>query len=211
MIGQITQKIMDLIVAHGGLAVFLGVIVESIIVPIPSPLIIMGAGAILIPIGLPASTVFLNIITKIVLPGAVASTIGAFLAYAIGYWGGKTAIDKFGKFLGFAWNDVLDMEKRIIGRASLMIFLLRALPIVPLSLISAVAGVLRIDAKVFTLWTFLGSLPRCLLLAYLGYFSKNTYESLAGQFNQLEGYVSGVIVVAVFAVIFYLRARMKKG
>ncbi len=48
MISEITQWIMELMRAHGQLAVFIGVMIEQIIVPIPSPLIIMGAGAILI-------------------------------------------------------------------------------------------------------------------------------------------------------------------
>ena len=39
---------MDSIRAHGAWSVFVGVIIESVIVPIPSPLIIMGAGFVLI-------------------------------------------------------------------------------------------------------------------------------------------------------------------
>lgn len=40
--------IMDSICAYGPRSVFVGVIIESVIVPIPSPLNIMGAGFILI-------------------------------------------------------------------------------------------------------------------------------------------------------------------
>ena len=40
--------IMESIRAYGPWSVFAGVIIESVIVPIPSPLIIMGAGFILI-------------------------------------------------------------------------------------------------------------------------------------------------------------------
>jgi membrane protein DedA with SNARE-associated domain len=168
MVGDITRQIMDAMAAHGPVVVFWGVIIESIIVPIPSPLIIMGAGALLIEPGLSKGAAFLPIATRIVLPGAVASTLGAFFAYGIAYWGGKPMIDRFGRFLGFDWDDILSMEKRIAGRVPLMVFLLRAAPIVPLSLISAAAGVLRLPVLQFSLWTFLGSLPRCLLLGYLG-------------------------------------------
>ena len=48
LISEITQWIMELMRTHGQLSVFIGVMIEQIIVPIPSPLIIMGAGAILI-------------------------------------------------------------------------------------------------------------------------------------------------------------------
>lgn len=208
MIGDITRWIMEMLQAHGPVVVFWGVIIESVIVPIPSPLIIMGAGALLIEPGLSWPAAFGPIALRIVLPGAVASTLGAFFAYGIAYWGGKPMIDRFGGFLGFDWDDILSMEKRLEGRAALMVFLLRAAPIVPLSLISAAAGVLRLPTGQFALWTFLGSVPRCLLLGYLGYLSRDTYEGLAKHINRAESLISAGIVVGVFALVLWARSRM---
>lgn len=210
MIGDITRWIMEMLQAHGPVVVFWGVIIESIIVPIPSPLIIMGAGALLIEPSLTWSEALAPILTRIVLPGAVASTLGAFFAYGIAYWGGKPMIDRFGRFLGFDWDDIRSMEQRLEGRAALMVFLLRAAPIVPLSLISAAAGVLRLPTGRFALWTFLGSVPRCLLLGYLGYLSRDTYEGLAKRINSLESLISAGIVLSVVAVVLWLRARMAR-
>jgi len=45
---EILNWIMDSIRAYGAWSVFIGVIIESVIIPIPSPLVIMGAGFILI-------------------------------------------------------------------------------------------------------------------------------------------------------------------
>lgn len=202
---------MALLKTHGAAAVFVGVIVESVIVPIPSPLIIMGAGAILIDPGLGLGAALPHILAKIVLPGAVASTLGAYIAYGIAYWGGKPVIDRFSGFLGFTWDEILGMEKRLEGRVGAMLFLLRAAPIVPLSLISAAAGVLRLPVAAFTVWTFLGSLPRCLLLGVLGYMTRDTYEGIAKNLNKAESLVSAAIVVGSFAVILWLRSRMRKA
>lgn len=212
VIGEMTAWIMGLMKTHGAATVFIGVIIESVIVPIPSPLIIMGAGAILIDPGLSWAAAFPPIVLKIVLPGAVASTLGAYFAYGIAYWGGKPVIDRFSRFLGFTWDQVKGMEGRIaVERMGLMIFGLRALPIVPLSLISAAAGVLRLPVQGFTLWTFLGSIPRCLLLGYLGYLTRDTYEGLAKNLNRVESLISAGIVLGAFFVIFWLRARYKEG
>jgi len=90
-----------------------------------------------------------------------------------------------------------------------MIFLLRALPIVPLSLISAAAGVLRLPIAQFSLWTFIGSIPRCFLLGYLGYLTRDTYEGLAKNLNTVETLVSAGIVASVIGVVLWLRSRMK--
>lgn len=210
MFSDITNWIMSMMQAHGPATVFIGVIIESIIVPIPSPLIIMGAGAILIEPGIPIASAFVPIFFKIVLPGSIASTLGAYLTFVIGYWGGKPAIDRSSRFLGFTWEHVMMMEKHLLGRIGLMIFSLRALPIVPLSLISAAAGVLRVPAWQFTVWTFLGSIPRTLLLGYLGYLTRDTYEGLAGRINFLESFFSLLIVAGAFGLIFWIRWRIKK-
>jgi membrane protein DedA with SNARE-associated domain len=210
MIGEITTWIMDLMRAHGPLTVFIGVIIESVIVPIPSPLIIMGAGAILIDPALTASQATMPIVLKIVLPGAVASTIGAYFAFLIAYWGGKPVIDRFKGLLGFSFDDVMAMEQRLMKRVNLMIFLLRALPIVPLSLISAAAGVLRLPPARFGLWTFLGSIPRCFILGWLGFLMRDTYRGFAEHLNSVETLVSGAIVAGSIALILWLRARMRR-
>jgi membrane protein DedA with SNARE-associated domain len=210
MIGQLTAWIMNLMIAHGPATVFIGVIIESIIVPIPSPLIIMGAGALLIDPALTPSAAAVAILVKIVLPGAIASTVGAYFAYLIAYWGGKPLIDRLKGLLGFGWDDVLSMEHRIAGRVNLMIFLLRALPVVPLSLISAAAGVLRLPPAQFGAWTLAGSIPRCLILGWLGFLMRDTYRGLAERLNSVETLVSGGIVVAAVALILWLRARMRR-
>ncbi|MHB0994776.1 MAG: DedA family protein [Elusimicrobiales bacterium] len=206
-----TQWILALLQTHGPAAVFIGVIIESVIVPIPSPLIIMGAGAILIEPGLPAGAVLAALLVKIVLPGAVASTLGAFFAYGFAYAGGKPLIDRFASFLGFTWADVAAMDRRLAGKTGAALFTLRALPVVPLSLISAAAGVLRLPLKTFAAWTFLGSLPRCLLLGWLGYLTRGAYEGLAARINTAESLLSAALAAAAAATILYLRARAKRS
>jgi membrane protein DedA with SNARE-associated domain len=211
MLTDITTWIMNLMQSYGPVTVFIGVLIESIIVPLPSPLIIMGAGTLLIAPGLSWGAALPLIAVKIVLPGAVASTLGAYLAFGLTYWGGKPMIDRASGFLGFGWDDLIRMEARLLKRASLMIFLLRALPVVPLSLISAAAGVLRLPVWGFTLWTFLGSIPRCFILGYLGYLTRDTYEGLAHRLNTVESLFSAAIVAAAVGLIFWIRTRLQKG
>jgi membrane protein DedA with SNARE-associated domain len=209
---ELSQWILDSIRTHGALSVFIGVLIESVIVPVPSPLIIMGAGSILVPPDLAPLQAIQPIALRIVLPGAIASTIGAFIGYGIGYWGGRPVIERLGKFLGFGWDDVLGMEQRLMkSHPGLVIFLLRALPIIPLSLISAASGVIRLPAGAFTFWTFLGSIPRCFLLAYLGWFTRDAYQGLAHGLDKAESLVSAGIVLAVVIGVFALRRRMSSS
>jgi len=125
--------------AYGAWSVFVGVIIESVIIPIPSPLVIMGAGFILIDSDLTAVEALIPILLLIVVPGSLASTLGAYVGYEIG-------------FFGFSWEDVDVLQKRLRGgQVKMTIFLLRAVPIIPLSLTSMAAGFVRLSITPFTL------------------------------------------------------------
>ena len=208
---EILNWIMDSIRAYGPWSVFVGVIIESVIVPIPSPLIIMGAGFVLIDPALSFLQALAPISLQIVLPGSIASTLGAYIGYGIGYFGGKPMVDRWQRFLGFSWEDVEAMERRFqSGQVNTSIFLLRALPIFPLSVISAAAGLLRLPLRQFTLWTFYGTIPRCLFLGYLGWGLGETYQGIAQGIDRAEGIVSGLLILVIIAGIVWLRARVRR-
>jgi membrane protein DedA with SNARE-associated domain len=209
-VAELLNWIMESIRSYGAWSVFIGVIIESVIVPIPSPLIIMGAGFVLISPELSFFGALLPILLQIVLPGAVASTLGAYIGYGIGYFGGKTLVDRWKGFLGFNWNDVESLERRFQGgRINTSIFFLRALPIFPLSVISAAAGLLRLPLQQFSLWTFYGAIPRCLLLGYLGWGLGETYQGFAKGLDKAEGIVSGILILTIIGAIVWLRARVR--
>ena len=209
---EIVAWIMDSIRAYGPWSVFVGVIVESIIVPIPSPLIIMGAGFILISAELSFANALMPIMLQIVLPGSVGSTLGAYVGYAIGYYGGKPLVDQWERFLGFSWSNVEALERRFqTGQLKTTIFFLRALPIFPLSVISAAAGLFRLPLNPFSVWTFYGAIPRCLLLAYLGWSLGETYQGFAKGIDRAEGIVSGILLLAILGGIIWLRARVRSN
>ncbi len=206
----ILNWIMESIRSHGAWSVFIGVIIESVIVPIPSPLIIMGAGFVLISPQFSFFEALVPILLQIVLPGSVASTLGAYIGYGIGYFGGKTLVDRWKRFLGFNWSDVEALERRFQGgRVNTTIFFLRALPIFPLSVISAAAGLLRLPLQQFSIWTFYGAIPRCLLLGYLGWGLGETYQGFAKGLDRAEGVVSAILILTVIGAIVWLRARVR--
>ena len=197
--------------AHGQLAVFIGVMIEQVIVPIPSPVIIMGAGAILIAPELSIPKAFLQILWIIVLPGTVASTIGSFIGYMISYYGGKALVVRFQRFLGVDWDEIENLGKRFQGKKeALSIFLARAIPVFPISLVSIFAGLLRIPVRPFTLYTFLGSIFRCFFLAFVGWWIGSTYEKVATRLDSAETVISIIMLVAMVGILGYLYLKLRK-
>ena len=203
---------MELMRAHGQFSVFIGVMIEQIIVPIPSPLIIMGAGAILIPAELSIPNAFLQILWIIVLPGSIASTLGSYIGYLISLYGGKALVDRLQRFLDVDWQEIENLEKRFKGKKeALSIFFSRAIPVFPISLVSIFAGLLRIPIRPFTFYTFLGSIFRCFFLGFFGWWMGATYERVATRLDSVETIVSIVMLIGMGLVFIYLYYKFRKS
>lgn len=212
LISEITQWIMELMRANGQLSVFIGVMIEQIIVPIPSPLIIMGAGAILISTELSIPNAFLQILWIIVLPGTIASTLGSYIGYMISYYGGKALVVRLQRFLDVDWDEIENLEKRFQGRKeALSLFLSRAIPVFPISLVSIFAGLLRIPIRPFTFYTFLGSIFRCFFLGFVGWWIGATYEKVATRLDSVETVVSILMLIGMGVVLGYLYFKLRKS
>ncbi|OGP65306.1 MAG: hypothetical protein A2169_02330, partial [Deltaproteobacteria bacterium RBG_13_47_9] len=198
MISEITHWVMEMMRSHGQISVFLGVMIEQIIIPIPSPVIIMGAGAILILPGISISSAFLQILWIIVLPGAIASTLGSFIGYTVSFYGGKALVVRLQRYLDVDWKEIENLEKRFQGkREALSIFLFRAIPVFPISLVSIFAGLLRIPIRPFTFYTFLGSIFRCFFLGFVGWWIGATYEKVATRLNSMETIISVLMLIGM--------------
>jgi len=203
---------MELMRTHGQLSVFIGVIIEQIIVPIPSPMIVMGAGAILVSPELSIPNAFLQILWIIVLPGTIASTLGSYIGYLISYYGGKALVVRYQRFLGVDWKEIENLEKRFQGkREALSIFFSRAIPVFPISLVSIFAGLLRVPVRPFTFYTFLGSIFRCLFLGFVGWWIGATYEKVATRLDSMETIVSILLLIGMGGVLGYLYYRFRKS
>jgi membrane protein DedA with SNARE-associated domain len=67
---------------------------------------------------------------------------------------------------------------------------------------------LRLPLKQFSLWTFYGAIPRCLLLGYLGWGLGETYQGFARGLDRAEGIVSAILILTIIGAIIWLRARV---
>ncbi len=201
------QEILALIAEHGVIAVMLGMIVEEVLVPIPSPVIPMAAGALLIDAAtLPAALV--QVFFMIALPASVASVISSYFVYSIAYFGGKPVIQKYGRYLDIEWEEVQHLEKHFdSGREGYYVALFRAVPLVPLSLISGSAGLFRMDWRKYGFWSFVGMMPRNFVLALIGWAVKDDFMKLASQIDTVSTAVAVSAAAIVVGIIVYRKAK----
>lgn len=198
-----------MISTHGPLAMFIGGIVEQIIVPIPSPIITMSGGAFLIHRSLPFFESLWQIFTRVSLPYSVGALIGTSLVFFVAYFGGRPLIDKFGKYIGISWKLIekvkSDFQKTIADE--LFIFIAVSIPVVPVSLISAFCGAFRIKAQKFYPMMFFALLLRATILGFIGLQMGETFTSLANGLDKIESFLT---IIGAFLILAFLYLKREK-
>lgn len=187
---------------------FIGAILEEVIAPIPSPLVMTLAGSIAASQG--STVAFLFVLALI---GAVSKTIGSLILYIVADKAEDVLIDKFGKFLGVSHSDTEGLGKFLnkSKHEALTIFALRAVPVMPTAPVSVIAGLIKLNLKTYLLSTFLGLIVRNMIYLYLGYTSLSSLESLAEGFDSIEKI--GYFILSIFAglAILWMYRRRQQG
>ena len=200
--GPVRDLVTQIYDAVGYLGVALWVAIESVIIPIPSELVLPFAG-FLVGTGdaVEPLTGQLWSYWLVVLAGTLGATVGALVAYAIGAWGGRPIIERWGRYLGITGADLDRAEAFFARYGDAASFFGRMVPVI-LSLVSFAAGVARMPLGRFVVFTFLGSLPFNALLVFAGVQLGANWESIGGVIKQFEYAILSVLVVVVVAWIW---------
>ncbi|MBI4170876.1 MAG: VTT domain-containing protein [Candidatus Aenigmarchaeota archaeon] len=203
--------VFGLVKAYGVWSVFFVVLMEEVFIPLPSPLVIMGAGYIIIPAGISVNEALWQSFWLIAVPASIASAIGSFFAYGIGYYGGKTLVIRLRRFLGVSWEDIKKAEKKLEkgNKVWISIAVLRAIPFFPIAIVSLASGVLRLSWKKYAVATFIGSLPRTFVLGFLGWYVGGEFVAFAGKLNLIENLVAVIVIAAVLYLLYRYRHRYR--
>ncbi len=200
MLSEIVDYLVSRIAELDWLAVVLGVLVETIIVPIPSPLIPMAAGFALLEGSSGIESIFI-LTVKIGLAGGLTATLANIPFYYLGKLGGIPIVKRFSRFIGI---DVDELNKAISllgGKNIIQMIVYRAIPIMPLSLVSIASGVLEMNIKSFIISTLVGSIPRYIVLGYLGWITRDLYIQLAYTLDNAE---TALIILIILGIIAYI-------
>ena len=188
IIGILSSFIVAVISTLGYAGVVLLMAIESACIPLPSEIIMPFAGYLV-------HTGQFNL-WLVGIAGAVGCVLGSLVAYWVGMYGGRPLIEKYGKYVLVSQHD-LDLADRWFARyGEIITFFSRLLPVIR-TFIAFPAGIARMNLKRFIIYTFLGSLPWCIGLAYVGQvlgeqWDKN--ETLKSWFHRFD-FVIGIILL----------------
>ena len=198
--------------AVGYLGVAAAVALETIVAPIPSEVILPMAGwkvsqsatdpSVLEPLtGQPWSLV-------LAIGFATAgSLVGALFGYAIGAWGGRLLLDRYGRYVRITAGD-LDRADRWFERwGAWAVFLGRMVPLVR-TFVSYPAGISRMPLGRFIAFSTLGSLPWNAALIYAGLLVGENYPQIEAALKPWEYVIYAIVIGAtVIGIIAWYRRR----
>ncbi len=202
ILGIISKWVMEQITALGYVGVALLMAIESACIPLPSEVIMPFAGFLTVktaenpnPMSLFGAAV----------AGAVGCVIGSVVAYYAGMYGGRPFIERYGKYVLIRKKDLDTADRWFSKYGDAAVFISRLLPVVR-TFISFPAGIARVRFGRFIIYTFVGSLPWCYVLAYFGRKLGENWTNLRHYFHNID-IVIGIIVV--LGIAFYLYHHLK--
>ncbi len=182
--GYITQFISSI----GYPGVFILMTLESAALPVPSEVVMPFAGY------LAYQGVFNLFLVTIV--GAVGCTAGSVISYFVGLKGGRPFIDKYGRYLFINSGHMEIAETWFNKYGDRAVLFSRLLPVVR-TFISLPAGIGKYELKKLVMFSFIGSLPWCFALAYVGFSLGPLWKNIIGFFNELDILVIAAIIIFV--------------
>jgi membrane protein DedA with SNARE-associated domain len=200
----------SIVIPYGGWGIFAASIVEEVIVPVPSTLVQMGGGFILMG-GLPVTlSHVVRLFSLVVIPATVGLTIGSLFAFLLGRYGAEPFFRSIGKYLGVTWEDILLIAEKMKNKGNIfwILVLVRSIPVMPAAVASAAAGLLQFRMFPYIIATLLGTLIRASILGFLGWQLGVGYKSIAPHIERFENI--GLLVLLVVIGCWWIRKRRAK-
>lgn len=213
MVETLVTTIVGWVTQLGFMGVFYGSLLEEFFYVIPSSIVQLSAGAILLGGNTFSWGLVLKSILLIGLPASVGVMVGSLPYYALGYFGGKLAIDKWGKWLGISWGSVEELDKKFSKTwwDDLVFIGLRALPILPSVLLSVGPGVLRMSIRTYLIGSLIGTLIRASVLGFVGALLGSQADGISSIFEKAQNIGLLILVITVVVVVwFWWRNRKRK-
>ena len=182
----LAAAIIDLITRGGYLGIVLLMGIESACIPLPSEVIMPFSGYLVFQGTL--------VLWLVVLAGAIGCVLGSLLAYAVGAWGGRRLVERYGKYVLVSRRDLDLADRWFREHGGIIVFVGRLLPVVR-TFIAFPAGVARMPVWRFCVYTFLGSLIWCALLAWIGMKLGQHWDTLGGWFHRFDAVILAVLLL----------------
>jgi membrane protein DedA with SNARE-associated domain len=200
----------DVVARHGYVAVFLLMMASTTCLPVPSEIVLLFGGAL-------ASETFARTalqggaphlaLVAVIAVATLGTLAGSWIAYGIGYAGGRPLVDRAGRYLLFRPDEVDRAHAWFERHGDVAVLFARVIPVVR-AFISLPAGVARMSPWRFTLYTLIGALTWDVGLAIGGYALGESWRTVERYLSPISIAIGALLAAAlVIWIVRRVRAR----
>lgn len=204
-ISLLSAFIIGVISSAGYLGIVVLMAIESACIPLPSEVIMPFSGYLVY-----AGRFHLLWVAT---AGAIGCNLGSVIAYEIGFFGGRPLVERYGSYILLSRRE-LDWADHFFARwGNAAVFVARLLPVIR-TFIALPAGIARMPRLRFHVYTFVGSWPWCLVLAYIGMKLGERWETdprLKLWFHRFDAVIVVVILAGAAAFLWSRWAHRIRG
>lgn len=182
--------------------IFLTMVLESMVFPLPSEAVMPFAGC----------KVYDGRFTFefVVMASTFGSIVGSLLSYFIGKYGGKPFVDRFGRILLLNREDLAATERFFTKYGQATIFFSRFIPVVR-HLISLPAGTGKMNLVKFSMYTVAGACLWNGFLAFCGFLLRKNWENVMHYSRYIDIAVVALLALGLYYFITKHLQRRKKA
>ncbi len=182
----------NIIESLGYWGVFIGMTLESACIPIPSEIIMTFSGFVVYQGNTNMTLLGITIV------GALGNLLGSLIAYYVGLKGGRPFLERYGRYVLITHSKLELADKWFERYGSEAVLISRLLPVIR-TFISLPAGIANMDLKKFIIYTFIGSLPWCFVLGYIGVQLGPNWDIIESYFHVMDiGVLIGILGLIVY-------------
>ena len=173
----LSRFVISTISTLGYTGILLTMAIESACIPLPSEIIMPFSGYLV--------TTGQFTMLGVTLAGAIGNVIGSIAAYYVGVWGGRPFVERYGPYFLMSHRDLDIADRWFATYGEAAVFFSRMLPVIR-TFISLPAGIAKMHFPRFVLFTFIGSIPWCYALAYVGVKMGQQWDQLREYFHDFD-------------------------
>jgi membrane protein DedA with SNARE-associated domain len=186
VIEELGRFVIAAISTFGYTGIVITMAIESACIPLPSEIIMPFSGYLV-------STGQFSML-GVTLAGAVGNVLGSLVAYYAGVWGGRPFVERYGRYFLVSQHDLELADRWFTKHGDAAVLVSRLLPVVR-TFISLPAGIARMNVMKFVLFSFVGALPWCYALAFVGLKMGEHWNQLRGYFHHAD------VVIGLFLAV----------
>lgn len=186
LIAELGSFVITMISKFGYTGILITMAIESACIPLPSEIIMPFSGYLV-------STGQFSML-GVTMAGAIGNVLGSLMAYYVGVWGGRPFVERYGPYFLVSRRDLEMADRWFLKYGEAAVLISRMLPVVR-TFISLPAGIVRMNVPKFVLFSFIGAVPWCYLLAYIGLKLGERWDGLHEYFHHLDVVIGMVLVL----------------